>query len=90
MTQYLLALEQKNRTNLRSMFDNDWYREDWLKRVTSRPEFEAFLRQLHYEDSNDPCGKGYGSEQCAQVWFIHGTLPEALRPLLPGTRVVVR
>ena len=63
MTQYILGLKRLKRTELRSMFSNDLlYHEAWLKKLLSRRDFESFQRQLHYEDSVDPCGKGYGQD----------------------------
>ena len=42
------------------MFGSDeFYREQWLKDLTTRVQLEAFLRQLHWEDSTDPLGKKY-------------------------------
>lgn len=57
---YMMGLKRLGRNNLRSMFSNDeLLQEQWLKRLTTRKRFEAFLRQLHFEDSGDPFGKKF-------------------------------
>lgn len=57
---YLLGLKHKGKDNLRDVFSTDpFYEEKWLKEITTRIQLEAFLRQLHYEDSTDPKGKRY-------------------------------
>ena len=57
MVLYLLGLKQKRRSRLRPMFGSDEVlSEPWLKQWTTRITFEAFLRQLHFEDSADPRG----------------------------------
>ena len=60
MVMYMLGLKQKRRCRLRPMFGQDvFFREDWLKEMTTRVTFESFMRQLHFEDSSDPCGKKF-------------------------------
>ena len=57
---YKLGLKHKGKDDLRSMFGSDeFYQEEWLKELTTRIQFESFLRQLHWEDSTDPYGKKY-------------------------------
>ena len=60
MVLYMLGLKQKRRCVLRAMFGTDeMYAEPWLRKVTTRLRFEAFLRQLHFEDSMDVRGEKY-------------------------------
>lgn len=60
MVLYMLGLKHKRRCTLRSMFGTDeYFAERWLKRMTSRNLFEAFLRQLHFEDNSDPRGNKF-------------------------------
>ena len=60
MVLHLLGLKHSSKNRYRPMFGTDeLYKEDWLKRRCSRLDFEAFLRQLHFEDMMDPCGKRY-------------------------------
>ena len=57
MVIYLLGLKQKCLCRLRPMFGNDeFYSEPWLENWTTRITFEAFMRQVHFEDSSDPKG----------------------------------
>ena len=56
----MFGLKHKGRDDLRSMFGSDeFYKEEWIKDLTSRIQFESFLRQLHFEDSTDPLGSKY-------------------------------
>ena len=62
MTMLLHALGLKHCSGnvVRKMFGNDpLYKEQWLKQQCTRLDFEAFLRQLHFEDAVDPHGKRY-------------------------------
>ena len=57
---FLLGLKNKRRSTLRQMFGNDpLHREDWLKALVTRRKFEAFLRQLHFEDADDVRGEKF-------------------------------
>ena len=57
---FLLGLKSKRRCTLRQMFVNDpLHREDWLKALVTRRKFEAFLRQLHFEDAGDVRGEKF-------------------------------
>ena len=60
MLLYMMGAKRLARNNLRAMFSNDeLMQEQWLKGLTTRDRFEAFLRQLHFEDSGDPWGKKF-------------------------------
>ena len=60
MTMHLLGVKRCGKNNLRTMFSNDeMLQEPWLKRSCSRLKMEAFLRQLHFEDGQDPFGERY-------------------------------
>lgn len=60
MLLYLMGLKRLGRNSLRHMFSSDEFlQEIWLKKMTTNRKFEAFLRQLHFEDSGDPWGKKY-------------------------------
>ena len=60
MLLHQMGLKRLGRCNLRKMFScHNLYQEDWLKNKTSRDKMEAFLRQLHFEDSGDPLGKKF-------------------------------
>lgn len=57
MLLHMLGLKRCGRNSTRQMFSTDeLYEEKWLKQLTTRIKFEAFLRQVHWEDSADPTG----------------------------------
>ena len=60
MILHLLGLKHCGTNNVRTMFSSDEVmQEKWLKDICSRIEFESFLRQVHFEDYLDPCGKRF-------------------------------
>ena len=60
MVMHLLGVKRLGKNNLRAMFSNDkLLQEPWLKDLCTRLKMEKFLRQLHFEDGQDPFGKRY-------------------------------
>ena len=58
MILHVFGLKKLGTTDLRAMFSNDpMYCVPLAKQLTTRRKMEAFLRQLHFEDSACPCGR---------------------------------
>ena len=57
---YMMGLKRLGRNNLRHMFSQDkLLQEVWIKNLCTRDSLEAFLRQLHFENSADPWGRKF-------------------------------
>ena len=57
---YMLELKRLGRNNLHHMFSQDkMLQEVWIKDLCTRDSLEAFLRQLHFENSADPWGRKF-------------------------------